>query len=143
MKFLSLIALFLLSCAGERPLNLGVTAGKLLPLPDSPNCVSTQALDQEKKMPTIPFSVSTENAHAAILDAIKTFGSTEIVTEKTGYIHAEFSTFVGWVDDVEFYIDDEEKVIHFRSASRIGKSDFGTNRERMEEMTKLIKEGLK
>ena len=76
---------------------------------------------------------------AKIITSIK---RTKIVKQNDDYIHAEFKTGVfRFVDDVEFYFDDNEKVIHFRSASRIGKTDFGTNRKRMEKIRKqfLIK----
>ena len=44
-----------------------------------------------------------------------------------------------YVDDVEFYINEKNKIIHFRSASRIGYSDLGVNRKRMEEIVKMFK----
>lgn len=142
MKIITILSLLLLSCAGTRPLNLGVKDGKLAPLADKPNNVSTMAKDTEKLMDAIAFSSDLQSAKAAIVKAIEEFGSAELIVTKEDYIHAEFSTFIGWVDDVEFYIDETAKLIHFRSASRIGHSDFGTNRERMEEMTELIKKYL-
>jgi uncharacterized protein (DUF1499 family) len=60
---------------------------------------------------------------------------TTIVTLEEDYIRAEFkSRIFGFVDDVEFWFDDEQKVIHFRSASRVGYSDLGANRKRMEKI---------
>jgi uncharacterized protein (DUF1499 family) len=59
----------------------------------------------------------------------------KIVTDLDLYIHAEFtSAFFRFVDDVEFYFDDKAKTLHVRSASRIGRSDFGVNRKRIEEL---------
>ncbi len=58
---------------------------------------------------------------------------TRIVSERGNYLHVEFTSALWrFVDDVEFYFDDSVKVIHLRSASRLGKSDFGVNRKRME-----------
>ena len=59
----------------------------------------------------------------------------KIVTADERYIHAEFSSgLFRFVDDVEFLIDPDTKTIHFRSASRVGRSDLGVNRKRMEEI---------
>jgi uncharacterized protein (DUF1499 family) len=48
-----------------------------------------------------------------------------------------------FVDDVEFLFDDTNKKIHVRSASRVGYSDMGVNRKRVEELRKLLNERLK
>ena len=55
-----------------------------------------------------------------------------IITASPDYLHAEFRTILGFVDDVELYIDDEQHLIHMRSASRLGYWDFGVNRRRLE-----------
>jgi len=56
-----------------------------------------------------------------------------VVTAADTYIHAEFTSAVfRFVDDVEFQIDPDTRLVHFRSASRVGRSDLGVNRERME-----------
>ena len=71
-----------------------------------------------------------------IIDSLK---RTRIITDSENYIHIEFKTAVfKFVDDVEFYFDDSEKLIHFRSAARLGYSDMGVNRKRMENITKLF-----
>ena len=60
---------------------------------------------------------------------------TQIISETSNYLYAEFTTkIMGYVDDVEFWIDENAKVIHVRSASRLGKSDLGVNRTRVEEI---------
>jgi uncharacterized protein (DUF1499 family) len=62
-----------------------------------------------------------------------------IVTEQALYIHAEFTSAVfRFIDDAEVYIDDNQKVIHFRSAARLGYYDFGVNRQRMETIRQLF-----
>jgi uncharacterized protein (DUF1499 family) len=63
-----------------------------------------------------------------------------IVTVGDDYIHAEFtSAFFRFVDDVEFYFDSDAKTIHMRSASRIGYSDFGVNRKRLDDIKLMLK----
>ena len=62
---------------------------------------------------------------------------TKIVIVEGNYLHAEFrSSVFRFVDDVEFLIDPKERAIHFRSASRVGYSDFGVNRRRMQQVQK-------
>ena len=62
---------------------------------------------------------------------------TSIITQKDNYIHTTFkSRIFRFVDDIEFYFDDKEKLIHFKSASRVGRNDLGVNRKRMEEIRK-------
>ena len=110
---------------------------KLAPCPNSPNCVSTQETRRIKKMQAIPFSGS---SIAIINELEKMLGSYENTTliEKDGnYMHFEFLTRIGnFIDDVEFLIDDKDKVIHFRSASREGYGDFGKNKRRMKMIVK-------
>lgn len=74
---------------------------------------------------------------------IRGMKSCRIITMDDHYIHAEFtSAFFRFVDDAEFYFDSEAKVIHMRSASRIGYSDFGVNRERLEKIRSLFNKSV-
>lgn len=117
----------------SKPDGLGVTNGNLAPCPDSPNCVSTQATDAEHSIEPIAFAGTTTEAMAAIKAALQTLPRTEIKTETDNYLHAESTSLImRYVDDVEFYFDVDAQLIHFRSASRIGHSDLGVNRKRME-----------
>lgn len=120
----------------SRPLHtLGVTNGRLAECPDYTNCVSTQAADPEHHMNPIPFAQSAEQAQQQLEAAIQSMPRSRIVTSNTGYVHAEFSSLLfGFVDDVEVAIDEAEQLIHFRSASRAGRSDLGVNRKRMEQV---------
>lgn len=128
-------AFYGLSAMAKRPANLGVVDGQLAPCPDSPNCVSTQTDDPEKRMEPIPYSVELEEAQSAVQAAILSLPRTTIVTETPGYLHAEVTSWIfRFVDDVEFFFDEEAKLIHFRSASRVGHSDMGVNRKRMQQL---------
>ena len=74
-------------------------------------------------------------AKEKLAEIISTFKRAKIVVNEQDYLHAEFASAIfGFVDDVEFYFDDENKVVHFRSAARLGKYDFGVNRKRMDEI---------
>ncbi|REK05559.1 MAG: DUF1499 domain-containing protein [Planctomycetota bacterium] len=117
----------------KRPKNLGLVEGRLRPCPDSPNCVCTEATDDEHKIEPLSFEGPPEEAMARLKRVIESLPRTKIVTEKPGYVHVEFTTLIfRFVDDVEFALDEEAGKIDFRSASRVGYSDLGTNRRRME-----------
>jgi uncharacterized protein (DUF1499 family) len=123
----------LFNLLSKRPADLGPQGGKLRPCPNSPNCVSTFAMDELHRIEPFPFSDSPDAALARLKTAILLQPRVQIITATDRYLHAEFTTaLLRFVDDVEFLIDPEQKVIHFRSASRIGYSDLGANRKRME-----------
>jgi uncharacterized protein (DUF1499 family) len=130
---LPIIGIYLMSFMARRPANLGVKDGKLAPCPNSPNCVSTQAEDAAHRMEPIRFTGSANDAKAKLKQALREIPRTATVAETEDYLHAECTSLIfRFVDDVEFWIDEPAQAIHFRSASRIGKSDFGVNRARME-----------
>jgi len=118
---------------------IGIVDRKLHPCPKSPNCVSTQAIDEKQKMEPINYSGDLEDAKTKIISIINSLKRSKIITNEENYIHIEFRTATfRFVDDVEFLFDDKEKVIHFRSRARMGYSDMGVNRKRMKEITKLF-----
>ena len=121
--------------AGKRPNNLGVSDGKLTPCPGTPNCVNSQSDDPQSKIEPLP-SVSIPE----LQKVIEGMERTTIVESTDNYLYAEFKTkLMGFVDDVEFYLDKQENVVHVRSASRLGKSDLGLNRKRIEEIRAKLK----
>jgi uncharacterized protein (DUF1499 family) len=127
----------LLSFPGTRPSNLGVNNGQLAACPNTPNCVSSQAsaVDKEHSVEPIAFAGEAKAAIAKLKTIIEGSERTKIVQAGDTYLYAEFaSKLMGFVDDVEFYADDSAKVIHVRSASRLGQSDLGVNRKRVEEL---------
>jgi uncharacterized protein (DUF1499 family) len=115
---------------GTRPSNLGVKDGKLAACPGTPNCVSSQSDDAQSKIDALPGV-----AIAEIKKVVNAMAGTTIVEEKDNYLYAEFkSKLMGYVDDVEFYLDSSANAVQVRSASRLGKSDLGVNRKRVEEI---------
>jgi len=124
---------------------LGLKEGRLLPCPNSPNCISSQANPHDKVhyLPPIEFTGSTEQAKNALLEVLHSQTHSSVVENDGNYIRSEFrSQIFGFVDDVEFLIDPETKVIHFRSASRVGHSDLGANRMRMEKLRSMFLQKL-
>jgi uncharacterized protein (DUF1499 family) len=134
------IVLAILSALATPPKNLGVVDGRLAACPDSPNCVSTQARDSRHRIEPIMFEGSQQETMKRLKAAIGALPRMKTVTETRDYIHAEATSLVfRFVDDVEFLVDPDAKVIHFRSASRVGHSDLGANRARMEQIRQAFR----
>lgn len=130
-------ALLLGACArGAAPKAGGVTEdGKLAPCPTSPNCVSSfaDADDAVHRVDVLPVTGSAEETMDALVRAIESMPRARIITREGAYLHAEFrSRLIGYVDDLELLVQAESGVVHVRSASRIGHSDLGANRKRVE-----------
>ncbi len=119
--------------SGDRPNTLGVVENHLQACPDSPNCVSSQSLDSEHTIAPIQFEGNNRRAIQALKHAIDDSERAEVIKASDNYIYAEFtSKLMGFVDDLEFYINESESSIEVRSASRMGESDLGVNRQRVE-----------
>jgi uncharacterized protein (DUF1499 family) len=127
--------------AGRRPDYLGVTDGRLARPKRTPNCVSSQAdpADTEHYIAPIAFRGTPAEAMAAAKRAVASMERVTIVREAPGYLYAEYkSRLLGYVDDVELYFDAQAGVFQVRSASRLGRRDFGVNRKRVEALRRLI-----
>jgi len=131
----SLISLipFLAACAGEPPTDIGMRDGRLSPCPDSPNCVSSFESDETHSI--APMAASLDQVREVLLS----LDEANIVNEQDNYLYAEFtSRIMGYVDDVEFLFDPASGVTHVRSASRLGHSDLGANRKRIENIRSAV-----
>ena len=123
----------LIGCAGEPPENLGVKDGRLAPCPSSPNCVSSQAVDERHRIAPLTFSGEPQTAFERLKLVIAQRNDATVIEEKSDYLRLELRTTL-FVDDSEFFLDPVNRVIHVRSASRLGYSDLGKNRSRIEEI---------
>lgn len=129
----------LFSFSGSRPTNLGLTEGKLAACPSSPNCVSSQSQDAEHQIEALQYEGTPAEAIAQLKTTIEALPRTTIIQTTDNYLYAEFtSALMGFVDDVEFYINPDQPVIEVRSASRLGESDLGVNRQRIEAIRSAI-----
>lgn len=134
----------MISCTGTRPTNIGVLNGKLTPCPEKPNCVSSQADDAKHFSEFFAYTTEKSVAFNCLKEIISTQKRTFIVSETANYLHVEYKTACfRFVDDVEFFFPDNEPVVHFRSASRLGYSDLGVNKRRIEEIRMLFTEMIK
>lgn len=121
--------------AGQRPRSLGLKDGKLAACKRRLNCVSSQADpgDAQRYVAPIPFRGTAAEALAAARSAVERMPRAIVVRAHENYLHAEFrSKILGFVDDVEFTFDQAAGLLHVRSASRLGRRDFGVNRKRVE-----------
>lgn len=118
---------------GRPPDGIGVTGGGLAPCKSTPNCVGSQATDPGHHVDPIRFNGSAEAAWKALRQIVRGSERATIVREEDGYLYATFSSkLMGFVDDTEFLLDARGGVIHVRSAARLGYSDLGVNRKRVE-----------
>jgi uncharacterized protein (DUF1499 family) len=122
----------MLGCAGKQPQNLGIKDGRLVSCPSSPNCVSSQD-DDGHGIAALAFTGEPDAAFDRLKLVLGLRSDTTIIEEKPGYVRVELRTTL-FVDDGEFLLDRVGRVIHVRSASRLGYSDLGKNRRRMEEI---------
>ena len=121
--------------AGARPAGLGFNAGKFAPPSWKPNCVSSTVDKGDEKHYIAPIAYSAGSAEAwkKLVAIVKGTARVTVVTESANYLYAEFkSAGMGFVDDVEFALDEKAGVIQVRSASRLGVRDLGVNRARIE-----------
>lgn len=107
----------------------------LLPCPASPNCVSSLATDPRHAIEPFTFETPPDLAWERLKTVLGSEKRVTIPDEKGGYLRAEFRSLVfRFVDDVEFVLVPDQRLIHVRSASRTGHSDFGVNRKRIERL---------
>jgi len=121
------------SVLSGRPDDLGAKGGRLAGCPNSPNCVSTEATDDDHSIAPLKFNGTAEEAMAQLKSVIENMPRTVVITTDEFYLHAEFTTLIfRYTDDVEFQINAEDNTIQMRSASRTGYSDLGANQARAE-----------
>jgi uncharacterized protein (DUF1499 family) len=114
----------------------------LAPCPSSPNCVSSTASDAKHRVEALSFSGPPSAALERLRAAIAAMPRAQIVRSTPTSLHAEFtSRLLRFVDDVDCVVDERAGVIHIRSASRVGYSDLGVNRKRVEEIRAAFAHG--
>jgi len=127
-----ILGLVLWARSVPRSADLGVnTSGELAACPDSPNCISSMASKPEQFLAPWTYTGSVDEARGRLLLILRLLPNAEVIADEGNYVAAEFRVAQLFMDDVEFLIDPLQKVVHFRSASRLGRGDFGVNRKRM------------
>ncbi|HLX80964.1 MAG TPA: DUF1499 domain-containing protein [Burkholderiales bacterium] len=126
----------------KRPGNLGAKDGRLAPPKRTPNSVSSQAdpADAEHYIAPIVFRGDASQAMAAVRKAVDGMQGATVIRQEGNYLYAEYRTrLLRFVDDVELVFDEKTAMIHVRSASRLGRRDFGVNRSRVEALRARIR----
>ncbi len=135
----AMAALFGSLFAGTMPADLGVRDGRLKACPDSPNCVNSQATDAGHAIAPLAFKGDATAAMRALAKIVAAEPGATIIAERDDYLQATFATpTMGFVDDVEFFADAKRNLIDVRSASRLGHSDLGVNRKRIEDLRQAL-----
>ena len=139
LVLLGFIVLIVMAIMSQKvPKTLGLKDGKLAPCPESPNCVCSEQVQSSDKKHFIQ-PIQADKALWAKFKTIIQEQGAEIITDDGNYVHATFSTPVfHYVDDVELRFDEAAGLIHVRSASRMGRSDFGVNRARVEKLKQAL-----
>jgi uncharacterized protein (DUF1499 family) len=122
--------------SGTRPGDLGVHDARLAPPKRTPNNVNSQVdrnADAQHYIEPLRYSGDARQAWSALRRVVDGMPRVKVVQAEPGYLYAEFtSKLMRFVDDTEFSLDEKARVIHVRSASRLGHGDHGVNRERIE-----------
>lgn len=107
--------------------------------PSSPNCVSSQSLSTSHKIEHLNFAETLEDFKHLISFFVREMPRLKIIKQTENSVQLEATSLIfRFVDDVEFYFDQSNSVLHVRSASRLGYSDLGANRKRVEEFRNLL-----
>ena len=140
---LALVAAQVGLLSGQRPADLGVKDGRLKPPSVTRNSVSSQAAllpDHPQRayasIDPLPFKAGGTAASMKALEAVlNTMPGMTIVEQRPDYLYAQAQTrWLKFVDDLEFWANPASNAIELRSASRLGREDFGVNRQRIEKI---------
>jgi len=125
--------------AGKRPADLGVKDGKLQPPSNTPNSVSSQAdlcpgaMTDYARIDPLPSRGSAAATMPPLRTLIEAMPGAAVIEAREDYLYVQFTTrWLKFVDDAEFWFDPATNVVQIRSASRVGRKDFGVNRARIE-----------
>jgi uncharacterized protein (DUF1499 family) len=113
---------------------IGLVNGQLSACPKTPNCVSTNQEDLNRYMLPVNYEgLTLDQAKAILREVLTTLPKLTVVKDEGAYLHVEAQTMIfEYTQDVEFLFDEAAKELHFRSASRVGYTDFGSNKRRMQ-----------
>lgn len=135
------IVQFLGLLQGSRPTNLGINNNSLLQCPLKDNCVSSYSKQAQYKIEALPYFSSVSESIQKIRSTLLSISGVTLITEDSNYLYVECqSRLLGFVDDLEIYCDDNKQQCMVRSASRLGRTDFGVNRKRVEKIRQLLQQ---
>jgi uncharacterized protein (DUF1499 family) len=131
-------SLFLIGCYWSETQGIGLKDGTLKPCPERPNCVSSRE-EGERPIEPLEYIESTGETRERVLSFFGDQYDASVQSKSDTYVHLTVSTTLGFVDDLQFRLVPEERIVHVRSASRVGYDDLGANRARIEALRKNLK----
>ncbi len=138
--YLMLLAIFF-GCSGSRGERNTSASSGVLDCPDTPNCVSSLAKNPKYRVEPFVLKNDPQTSWYMIQKSIGSLPRTTIVTQNDTDIHAECRSMIfRFVDDLMLRLSPSQGIVHIRSASRTGYSDFGVNRRRVENLRKILRQ---
>ncbi len=123
----------------NNPPELGLVGGVLRVCGERPNCVGSETSSGDHRIEPLAYVGDRAATEAAVSKAFEAMGLS-IQRRQGDYWHAiAVSRLFRFIDDVELRFDDGARLIHIRSASRVGHSDLGVNRKRVEALRAALK----
>ena len=126
------------------PSHVGDETGEFAEIPSSPNAVSSQTDVEEKYVEPLPFAGDVVVAKETLKSVLQNIDEIQLEKVSDRYIHAVYTTnLMRYKNDIEFHFDEEARVIHYRSESRVGYSDMGENRKQYEMIREKFAEQIR
>jgi len=146
---LVLLAAQLGAFSSHAPANPGVRDGRLRPPSKTPNSVSSQAdlwaqhpMQDYARIAPLALRGTGPATIARIKGIVEAMPGAKVIESRDDYLYVQFSTrWMKFVDDAEFWYDPAQGVVQVRSASRVGRKDFGVNRQRIEAIRQALASG--
>ena len=149
LGLLVLLAAQLGAFGGTPPNELGVRDGRLKPPSKTPNSVSSQAdmwaqhpMRGDARIAPLALQGSGAQTMAKLRRIVEAMPGAQVVQSRDDYLYVQFTTrWMKFIDDAEFWFDPNAGVVQLRSASRVGRKDFGVNRARIEAIRQALAAG--
>jgi uncharacterized protein (DUF1499 family) len=124
------------SSPDKQAITSGPKGGRVSGCPGTPNCISSQSPDEAHRIAPLLVDSAHEGDFYCLRAIVSGMDRVTVLVADQENIRAEFRTLLGFVDDVQFQLDKENRAIQMRSASRVGYWDFGVNRRRLQGIRK-------
>ena len=126
-----------LPLARKVPAHVGLDGGRFRENPPNPNFVNSQVSSGPHAVEPLRYEGTREHARGIVLAIIEDDPKATLKRVLDDYLHAEYQAMI-FVDDVEFYFPEDERVVHVRSISRVGRSDLGANKRRYKQIARAF-----
>jgi len=136
-----LLTIILWGCSGSPTERQNSESSGFLDCPDTPNCVSSLAKNLKYRVEPFKLKNDPKTSWDIVKKTVELLPRTKVVSADNNDIHAECKSLIfRFVDDLTLHLTPSNGIIHIRSASRIGYSDLGVNRRRIENLRKKLQQ---